>query len=178
MTALAFVDTETTGLDPDRHEVWEVGLILRDDHHADTEYQWQLPVDLGRADAEALAVGGYYERWSADLAHHPWDFAGDFARLTHGAVFVGANPSFDTAFLTRLLRASRACPGWHYRPVCVTTLSAGWLAHDPDSMPMPPPWSSNEISAFVGVDSERFDRHTALGDARWARDIYDAVMGS
>lgn len=29
MTVLAFVDTETTGLDPDRHEIWEVALIVR-----------------------------------------------------------------------------------------------------------------------------------------------------
>jgi len=26
---VCFVDTETTGLDPDRHEIWEVGLITR-----------------------------------------------------------------------------------------------------------------------------------------------------
>lgn len=29
----------------------------------------------------------------------------------------------------------------------------------------------------VGVDPDDFDRHTALGDARWARAIYDAITG-
>jgi oligoribonuclease (3'-5' exoribonuclease) len=28
MSGLAFVDTETTGLDPDVHQIWEVGLII------------------------------------------------------------------------------------------------------------------------------------------------------
>lgn len=27
-TQLAFVDTETLGLDPDRHEVWEIAVII------------------------------------------------------------------------------------------------------------------------------------------------------
>jgi oligoribonuclease (3'-5' exoribonuclease) len=27
---VCFVDCETTGLDPDRHEIWEVGLITPD----------------------------------------------------------------------------------------------------------------------------------------------------
>ena len=39
------------------------------------------------------------------------------------------------------------------------------------------PWDSDEISRVVGVDPDDFDRHTALGDARWARAIYDAITG-
>lgn len=59
---LAFVDCETTGLDPDRHEVWEVALILRADA-GETSQVWQLPVDLGRAEAKALEVGRFYEHY-------------------------------------------------------------------------------------------------------------------
>jgi hypothetical protein len=74
---------------------------------------------------------------------------------------------------------------WHYHLIDVEALAAGWLAAgiDPDDPPAPtqdscqPPWNSNELSLAVGVDPEQYDRHTALGDARWARDIYDAVMG-
>lgn len=28
------------------------------------------------------------------------------------------------------------------------------------------------------AEPDQFDRHTALGDARWARAIYDAVLGA
>jgi oligoribonuclease (3'-5' exoribonuclease) len=41
-TPLAFIDTETTGLDPTRHEVWEVGLIVQqyDRHTALGDAKW------------------------------------------------------------------------------------------------------------------------------------------
>lgn len=210
MTSLAFVDTETTGLDPDRHEVWEVALILRrpvdGGRPIEQEYVWQLPVDLGRADSVALSIGHFYDRrlqamyssstgnprgkriWPLEL------FAAEFATLTHGAHLVGAVPSFDDAFLKRLLRANGACPGWHYHLIDVEALAAASLitafatcqavgnpeADGPtqeDALLAFPPWRSNDLSRAVGVDPEDYERHTALGDARWAKSIYDAVMG-
>ncbi len=39
-----------------------------------------------------------------------------------------------------------------------------------------PPWDSNKLSLAVGVDPDDFDRHTALGDARWAKAIYERVI--
>lgn len=190
---LAFVDTETTGLDPDCHEVWEVGLILRDEEGVEFEHCWQLPVDLGRADAVALTVGRFYER-RQDRPTHPRDFAAQFAEWTHGAHLVGAVPSFDAAFLSRLLRTYGACPGWHYHLIDVEALAAAHLitafaacqelgnpvADGPsqeEALLAYPPWKSNDLSRAVGVDPEDFDRHTALGDARWAKAIYDRVMG-
>ncbi|MCZ2261387.1 hypothetical protein [Isoptericola sp. QY 916] len=41
-----------------------------------------------------------------------------------------------------------------------------------------PPWDSDEISRALGVEPPVDERHTAMGDARWARAIYDAVMGT
>lgn len=205
MTALAFVDTETTGLDPDRNEVWEVGLILQDPDVPDAngEYLWHVDVDLGRADSMALTIGRFYERWQGSAVYagrtDPAEPNGDgpahfvsaasfaplFARLTHGAHLVGAVPSFDDAFLKRLLRANGACPGWHYHLVDVEALAAGWLAAG--SLPgersaetfdkCTPPWNSNDLSRAVGVNPDDYERHTALGDARWAKAIYEVVMG-
>lgn len=209
MTTLAFVDTETTGLDPDRHEVWEVALILRrpvdGGQPTECEYVWQLPVHLGRADSIALTIGHFYERrlpaGYLDGGFHenrisPLDlFAAEFAALTHGAHMVGAVPSFDAAFLSRLLRANGACPGWNYHLIDVEALAAGALigtfsaiqevgknpeADGPsqaDALLAFPPWRSSDLSLAVGVDPEDYERHTALGDARWAKAIYDAVMG-
>ena len=37
------------------------------------------------------------------------------------------------------------------------------------------PWKSDDLSAALGVTVSDEDRHTALGDAKWARAIYDAV---
>ena len=165
--AVVFCDTETTGLDPGRHEIWEVALI--DEFGA--EHEWRLPVDLGRADPRALAVGGYHER-ATSSPKAPTDllsFAGTFRELTMGHHLAGAVISFDEERLRLLLRANGECPMWHYHLVDVEALAAG-LCH------MPPPWDSDELSRAVGVSPDNFTRHSALGDARWAKAIYEAVM--
>ncbi len=182
MTKLAFVDTETTGLDPDRHEIWDVGLIVGDteaDHWE--EHQWFLPVDLGRADAFALKMGHFYDRYpGATEEFVPWapsgivergEFAYEFARLTVGTHLVGAVISFDEERLRKLLRANGACPDWHYHLVDVEAIVAGKLG-------IQPPWKSDDLGAAVGVEPlSDEERHTALGDAKWAMRIYAAVMG-
>lgn len=183
--SVCFVDCETTGLDPDRHEIWEVGLIA-DEGTANggwTERRWLLPVDLGRADPIALRIGGFHERHpqgddyepvSGQLSRGESDavgpFAQAFARLTRGAHLVGAVVSFDEERLRRLLRANGACPEWHYHLVDVEALAAGKLG-------IRPPWNSETLSLAVGVDPAEFARHAALGDARWAKAIYEAVIG-
>lgn len=217
MTALGFLDCETTGLDPDRHEIWEVALILRDSEGVEVERVWQLPVDLGRADPMALGIGRWYERrwpWpaydrlllpnandeklamGAVTASEPYvvpesrmgEWAALFAELTDGTHLVGAVISFDEERLRRLLRRHHACPTWHYHLVDVEALAAGWLggryederfaAPDDTGVIYRPPWNSAELSRAVGINPDRFDKHTALGDARWARAIYDVVMAS
>ena len=162
--SVAFVDTETTGLDPDRHEIWEVGLIVDDEEH-----HWFLPVDLGRADSYALAIGQFHQRFDSSEVSELARFAEEFSRMTRGRHLVGAVISFDEERLRKLLKANGACPEWHYHVVDVEALVAGKLG-------VVPPWDSSALTAMVGIDSEAFDKHTALGDARWAKALYDAVM--
>ena len=162
---ICFVDTETTGLDPDQHQIWEVGLILPDG----TEHEWTLPVDLGRADAIGLKIGRYYDRAVDAIRTMPRPFAEQFEELTRGLHLAGCVISFDEERLRKLLRANGACPGWHYHLVDVEAIAAGMTR-------TPPPWNSNDLSLAVGVDPEQFDRHTALGDARWAKAVYEAAM--
>lgn len=194
MSGLAYLDTETTGLDPDVHQIWEVGLIIDDQ-----EYVWQLPVDLGRADARALDIGHFHERrqppardsgraieaikgrqgYGAVPAMAVSQFAHRFAELTWGRHLVGAVVSFDEERLRRLLRANGACPGWHYHLIDVEALAVGWLYRQPvgGAGRLQLPWDSRDISRAAGVDPDEFDQHTALGDARWAKALYEACCG-
>jgi hypothetical protein len=206
-----FVDCETTGLDPDRHEIWELAIISNDD-----EWVWQLPVDLSRADPTGLRIGRFYERraqvdsMGAVAALHRvaypradgWsklsvvrDTAQSVAFLLDGHHMVGAVPSFDAAFLSRWLRAHGQAPTWSYHLIDVEALAAGYIVgqftaiqevgKNPESdgptqeeaMSAIPPWDSEELSRAVGVDPDDIDRHTALGDARWAKHLYEAVLG-
>lgn len=207
MTRLAFIDTETTSLRPDRR-AWEIGLIVRDpfagEYDIEKEHRWFVAaddLDLGSADLMALKVGRFHERHPgfslrAAAAIPPVgseiEILAQVEELTRGAHLVGAVVSFDAEVLAARMRANGICPSWHYHLIDVEALAAGFLAQwaasgrrglnpapaSPDEdWPHEPPWDSAELSRLVGVDPDAFDRHTALGDARWARAIYDAVTG-
>jgi hypothetical protein len=193
---IAFLDTETTGLDPDRHQIWEVALIKPDG----AEHVWQFPINEMEADPFALNIGHYWDRhWEPGVqeisqitavyeAHTPESRRGNFPRegraitpgamwchhfrnLTAGLHLVGAVVSFDEERLRRLLNRNGVLHRWHYHLCDVEALAAGRLGIEP-------PWDSDDLSAALGVTVSDEDRHTALGDAKWAKRIYDAVMGS
>lgn len=195
MSGLAFLDLETTGLDPGRHDVWEIGLILRDKGE-DRHHLYRVEPDLSRADPTGLRISRFYERTrdvAGPLAYVPiserWSdpvaLAHRLARELDGRHLVGAVPSFDAAFLGRWLRRHGQCPTWHYHLIDVEALAVGYLngratAEERRTAPRHGlPWDSDEISRLCGVEPPGDGaRHTALGDARWARDLYDAITGA
>lgn len=176
MSRLVFIDTETTSLRPKRR-AWEVGLIVRDDD-GDHEHHWFIDtahLDLGNADPFALKVGGFYERHPQmvdprNMVAAEWTMLEQVERLTRGALLVGAVPNFDAEVLAARMRYHDIAPSWHYHLIDVETLAAGALT-------IPPPWDFDKVLNAYGLTYDDAERHTALGDARMARDLYDAVMG-
>ena len=199
---IAFVDCETTGLDPDQHQIWEVALITPDAR----EHVWQFPVDEMTADPFALNIGRYWDRcWPAGIrevsdldaiyeAHSEKsrrknfpsqgraikpdaDWCRHFRDLTAGLHLAGAVVSFDEERLRRLLHRNGVLHRWHYHLQDFETLIAGYLRGRGEQLP-PLPWKSDELSRLIGVEPPSGgERHTALGDARWAKRCWDAVMG-
>lgn len=180
MPNLVFLDTETTSLRPDRR-AWEVALIVRK-ASADDEYAWFLDaeaLDLGNADPHSLRIGRFHERHPVAVTGQrfprdtePEDFVlRQVELLTRDAVLVGAVPNFDAEVLAARMRACGICPSWHYHLVDVETLAAGRLRR-------PPRWDFDALLAAYGLVYDETDRHTALGDARMVRDLYDAVMAA
>ena len=198
---ICFVDCETTSLRPDRR-AWDIGIIVRDPGQPDAEHFWFVDaydLDLGNADPMSLKIGRFYDR-------HPGYKPGgdrygdtvpevevmrDVETLTRGAHLVGAVPNFDAEVLAARMRARGVCPNWHHHLIDIEALTIGYLSGSESFGRsssgavrqkirdlITPPWKSDDLSAALRIKVSDEDRHTALGDAKWARAVYDAVMGN
>lgn len=205
MSGVAFIDTETTGLDPDRNPIWEIAVIVDDVEHVWTvDGWWNLPIF---ADHEVPPTNDLYaSQWVLDNTRFgdyrtlqpaglsPFASIERFAELVDGRHLVGAVPSFDEERLRREYRKyidehATQFP-WHYHLIDVEAMAVGAyserrrqsaaddISNDGHETltKLTLPWNSDELSRSVGVDSHKFDRHTALGDARWAKRMYEAMV--
>jgi hypothetical protein len=194
---LCFLDIESDGVHPGR-KPWDVAIIRREPDGTETEWQAFVDIDLNAADPFGLRVGRFYDRHplgrylssppGSDMPNPSaiefrrsggvisgYEAARLVARYTHGAHIVGAVPNFDTETLDPLLREHGLAPAWHYHLIDIEALAVGFLAGRGE--PVAPPWKSDDLSLALGVKPTPEDeRHTALGDARWAMRVYDAVM--
>lgn len=187
-----FVDCETTSLRHDRR-AWNIGLIRR---YAATgrEHSEEIiihDVDLTEADPFALRIGHFWERHplvsgnpgQAQIINTEAEAALCLFHLVAPQVhdgqvapvhIVGAVPNFDVDTFTRMFARHRLMWPAHYHLIDAETLALGALAAR--GIQVEYPFTGEELSERLGVDMSRYARHTALGDAEWARDLYDAAM--
>lgn len=181
-------DVESTGLDPHHHQVWEVALVTDDGQ----EFSWMVEdVRLRSADPDALAVGRFYERWDCAAASGSKEpalmVARKVAKITAGKHLVGVGVAFDASMLTSMLRGiGNRAPAWHYHLVDVSAMALGYLAgrtsgYAPERRAehaVDLPWKSYDLSEACGVAPPTDDeKHTALGDARWAARWFRHMRG-
>ncbi|BDY33182.1 3'-5' exoribonuclease [Mycolicibacterium mageritense] len=192
MTDYVFLDTETLGLDP-AAPVWEFAAVRRFADGSEDKTEFQIRHDpahwldqLAEQPNGQQFVDDYANRYDHRDAASEFDAAVMMNIVTRGAVVIGCNPSFDLERIARLLRKHGMEPDWHYRPVCVTTFAAAALHVCADALGIPIskseivlalPWSSDEVSRSIGVNPDDYDRHTAIGDVRWALAQWDAITG-
>lgn len=158
---LVFVDVETTGLDPERHELIEVAAVRVHPHtlepidHASARVR---PGRLADADPRALEVNGYTDEAWRDAVTLQAALR-QVAPLLDGAVVAGHNVGFDWAFLSRgFARAGLPLPAVDYHRV--DTASLAWpllAAAEIDSL------SLDAVCAALGLS--RPSPHRALADA-------------
>lgn len=162
---LVFLDTETTSLRHDRMP-WDIALIHRGQAGGDQIHCLRVDVPIVDADPEALRIGGYWSdtRKPTSIA----EAAETVEILTRDATIVAANPTFDLGALSNLLRAGGFPATWHYRPICVESLYLG-------SMGQGFAQGLRACAEELGI-AERFAWHTALGDAKAVREMYDHLV--
>lgn len=169
---LAFLDTETTGLDVG-DVIWEVGLYLRSDATLQDQPMVLHLAGISETDfshPRALEIGGYKHRYGKDAALVPEYEA---AHLLHSVLasrhLVGANPAFDARFLTEMFARYGLDPSWNHRLIDVESMAMG-------SERWPAPLGLRDTAEQLGIRPDPSVLHTAMGDADLARQVYDQIV--
>jgi DNA polymerase III epsilon subunit-like protein len=188
---LISVDCETTGLDPLRHEVWEIALVPvcrypdDPDEVADTgpERLYQLPVNLNAAEPDALKIGGYNDRamgvqpgrayrWKPESGTTYEDIpilgaALEIQQALDGATLLGMSVHFDAGFIHEFLRkvlGRSTSPPWHHRFLDLGSYAGGAER------------AGRSFASLTLADRiPNLNAHSALDDARWNTEVYHAI---
>lgn len=176
---LAFIDLETTGLDPLRHEIIEIGLVLAEQKRVGGKYElkivdeWEikvLPTRIEDAEPEALRINGY--------KNEDWLFAvplagalEELSKHTKNAIMIAQNIAFDWGFLEHAYRSTGVPMSLHPNRK-LDTISI-WFAKY-HTQPVPEKFGLYHLAQFTHTKNEK--AHSALSDARTLFEIYKKVM--
>ncbi|HEY4040175.1 MAG TPA: exonuclease domain-containing protein [Burkholderiaceae bacterium] len=164
-----FVDVETTGTDPLRDRITEIGVVTVDrDGVALRVSEWSSLVNPGVSIPPEIS-------WLTGISDPMVRAAPQFSELAErlydtleGSVFVAHNARFDFSFVKS--EFARTGIAWTTRALCTVRLSRRLF---PDRGTH----SLDAIAARFGLDDS--ERHRALGDARllwrFAQRLYDRV---
>lgn len=104
MKKILWLDTETTGLSPDKNGIIEIGIIIDFDYEAKHRIQHTMKPTGRYVDSEALKINGFTRDQIKDFI--PWEelyktFMDGLAEIAEGGTFVlaGQNVSFDNRFM-------------------------------------------------------------------------------
>ncbi|MEN9881510.1 MAG: hypothetical protein RLZZ308_693 [Candidatus Parcubacteria bacterium] len=178
---LAFIDTETTGTNPEVHEIIELAVIIarqveRPGKGPKLEFveeaEWKIkPKHIERAEPDALRVNGYNEV--------DWMFAVDrkkameeFAKKTQSCIFVSHNLTFDYAFVMKAFEETLVDNRMHYGKLDTISIAFARLYDAPQA----DKFSLRSLCTLLKVDNTK--AHTALADTRALYECYKRMMSA
>lgn len=169
---LVFVDLETTGLDPRKHEIVEMGVVVVDARtmevlvEIDEKIRPDRPED---GDPKAYEVNGYNaEDWKE--AATLWMAMRLLSTVGRGGRFVAHNMIFDWSFLEEASRKTGLPLDFDRHRVDIFTLAWGKIPHDRMQS-----WSLKTICTYLRLLPEP-KVHRAINGARCAYNAYKALM--
>lgn len=178
---LAILDVETTGLDPDHHEMIDIGMIYTtlDGSELDRLFLRIHPCHPKRAGEIARSINGFSEaRWASLGAVEPDEAVRtilafhDRQARDRRFILTAYNAPFDQAFLDALLSGHGASVRDLYTyfvldlPSVAFGMGATALTND-------------RVAARFGIEPETDDplEHTGLSGAEWNLALYRAMRG-
>ena len=176
---LAFIDLETTGLDPERHEIIEIGCIIarqveRPGLGPAVEKIEEIdlkvkPEHVETADPQSVRINGYTkEAWLFAVDLKP--ALEEIVEKTKDAIMVGQNVSFDWVFLEKAFAKTGVTHMMHYHKIDTIALAFAKLYDDDRAQK----YSLRSLCDLLGVVNER--EHSALSDVRATYEVYKKLL--
>ncbi|MGO2360481.1 MAG: hypothetical protein ACTH6N_05055 [Brachybacterium tyrofermentans] len=186
---LVFLDIEATSLDTLTARPWEIATIERWPSGAERRTTIMISdVDTTHADPKSLEFGRFDERhvqdgrarWLTESLTALWIARRMRETAEHGRpLLVGsAVGTYDAPILAAMLARHGFVPEWHHHPIDLMTWAQAREAESPFGTISLREHSSYDLSELAGVPRPAAAvAHTAMGDALWARDWWDAIKG-
>lgn len=171
--AICFLDTETTGLDPQLAEVIEVAVIRREHDGSESRFHTLIkPERIEDAHPKALEINGYAKdpsRW--DDAPTMVEVGHQIADFTKNSVICGHNISFDEGMIAANFKRAGVRRRIPYHKIDTVTLA--WEHLVPMGLDR---LGMDAIRDFLGWSKE--GAHTAMKDAEDVLCLYDLICRS
>jgi DNA polymerase-3 subunit epsilon/ATP-dependent DNA helicase DinG len=164
MRTLASLDIETTGLDPDRDAILEIGIVRFRPSATSVEVQneWRAVINPQREiPAKITQLTGITEDMVAREGISLWDALRQAERIVGDAPILGHNINFDLGFLRkqRVFLQNEGVDTFELASVLV---------------PYAGRYSLSALGKELGIDIG--DSHRALDDARTAMQLYQTIF--
>ena len=176
---LAFIDLETTGFDPEKHEVIEIGGIIAKQIPVPgkgprleviDEFEFKVkPEHLETADPQALRINSYND---AD-----WLFASDLLSVmkvvqekTSDCIMAGQNVYFDWKFLDAAFQKTGLENKMHFHKIDLIPIFFAKTYHDENVKT----YYLDSMAEYCGIKNEK--AHSALADIKTTFEIYKKLL--
>ncbi len=187
---LIFLDTETTGLNPEKHRTIEIAFQISDPFAARTLAAYEAVISQPReiwdeADPQSLLVNGM--DWEKNLqgkseqvvAAEITSYFQKANILRRGAVFVCQNPSFDRTFFSQIIHPDLQ-EEYHWPYHWLDLASMYWIRRAREEREFAikvaeEGLSKDQISAYFGLPAEE-QPHRAMNGVRHLMACYRAVL--
>lgn len=169
---IAITDLETTGLDPTKHEIIEIGLVLVKQPNLkiiDTLDIKVKPKHIQTADSKALKLNGYNKNdWAnASILHKALK---TYLQKSKASIFCAQNISFDLPFIKTACKTTRLTFTLDYHCIDIPTL-AWYFMRNKEIEKL----NLNKIAEFLGIKPEP-DIHRAINGAMLAYEVLKKLV--
>ena len=182
-----FLDTETTGIDPMKNGLYQIGGIIR---YENVLEEFEFNCDIFEDDEISEQAFEKTNVKPNDLRRYPdpYETYQEFIQLLSKHVdkydkkdkflFINFGAEFDSKFLRRWFESNGDdyYGSWFWHPVIdLFSLSMEYLKYERADMPN---FQLSTVCKKLGIDVNSNKTHTALYDAKLSMKLYDQIIGN